>query len=136
MKEKSMTKEFISLTTNLKVVRIIFTFLASLCAFKVAIAAGSSPMQPITQVIPITYQSVPGIMISNCTPNSGCISTPAGNSAYFFIAENEPLYETVLSISLTSLTAGKPIQIHGSGECIPGPCPSGYEKISWIDFRK
>ncbi len=102
-----------------------------------AFAVGSTPLQPITTIRPIIYQGVPGIMVSNCTPtDSTCITTPAGaNGGYFFIAESDALYRTILSVFLTSLASSTPVQINGSGVCIPA-CSNGYEKIGWVDIKK
>ncbi len=100
-------------------------------------AAGSSPLQPITQIMPMTYQGEPGFMVSNCLPiGTSCLTNLVGkNPTYFFVPKSHDLYESILSLSITSLVSGNSIQLHGSGACIPA-CSNGYEIIGSVDFRK
>jgi len=103
------------------------------------LAASKSPMAPVTRIQPMMYQGEPGFFVNNCNPiGSACITEYAGagpTGIAYWVSQNNPLYKIILSVSLASLASGAPVQLHGSGTCIPA-CGNGYERIGWVDFRK
>ncbi|MES9901853.1 MAG: hypothetical protein ABW168_04105 [Sedimenticola sp.] len=102
-------------------------------------ARSMSPLAPITRIEPMVYQGEPGFFVNNCSPiGSACIPNYAGAAATgiaYWVPKSHALYETILSLSIASFAAGTPIQLHGSGACIPA-CSNGYEIIHRVDFRK
>lgn len=99
------------------------------------IAAGTTTFNPISAVQPRND----GTFISNCSTSRSsnhldikpCITAPkCGTGKWFFIPITNPNHDALVSVSLTSFAAQKPVRIVGNHSC----SAHGDEAVSYINL--
>ena len=89
---------------------------------------GSATGNAVTQILPLVYDGEPGFFVKTC-PSTGCIVGGAGaNPTYFWVAQDNPQYETFLNLATASFHTGTPLNLYGNGQCVPA-CSNGYERL-------
>ncbi|GEM_PF-4131894 len=117
---------------RIKIITILFLVLSFSSP---VLAAGSSQRHtPITRINPMTYFGQAGTFISNCVAGTSCIANQAcaGGTA-FWVPQSHPLYTTIISTAMISLTTNKNITLVGDGTCHPNN--SGYEIVGEVDLK-